>query len=176
MIVNRKKLASVFGVALPTIDAWRERGMPAVTEGGLGREWEFDTRACIDWWADNNNAGPAADPREGEPGFETIEEAERRKMVAQADRAEVYVAKEAGILVPIDEVAAVVAEEHGRVRARLLSLPNELRPKVMTFLANDREAAEQLLTETEETILEALAEIRSWAPAPEAVEASDVEA
>jgi predicted transcriptional regulator len=104
---------------------------------------------------------------EGDDGPETIEEAERRKMVANADKAEVQVAKEAGILVPISEVAAVVAEEHARVRARLLTIPNESRPAVSTYLAEDREAAEQLLAAIEETILEALSEIRSWAPGAE---------
>jgi phage terminase large subunit GpA-like protein len=98
---------------------------------------------------------------------ETIEEAERRKMIANADKAEVQVAKEAGILVPISEVMSVVSEEHARVRARLLTIPNELRPAVLTFLAEDREAGEQLLAAAEETILEALSEIRSWAPGGE---------
>lgn len=171
MHVNRKNLANVFGVTLPTIDAWRERGMPFVTEGRLGREWEFETRACIDWWieqqARRTRASGSTDPE-----FESIEEAERRKRIAQADRAEVYVAKEAGILVPIDEVAAVVAEEHSRVRSRLLSIPNELRPAVLTFLAHDRPAAEQLLASAEEGILEALTEIRSWAPPVESELAS----
>jgi hypothetical protein len=49
----------------------------------------------------------------------------------------------------------------------LLTIPNEMRPQVMTFLAEDREAAEQLLTAAEETILEALTEIRTWAPGAE---------
>lgn len=170
MLVNRKTLASVFGVTLPTIDAWRDRGMPFVTEGRLGREWEFETRDCIDWWIEQQGRRPAASGPQ-DPSFESIEEAERRKMIANADRAEVQVAKEAGILVPISEVATVVAEEHARVRARLLTIPNELRPAVLTFLAHDRPAAEQLLASVDETILEALTEIRSWVPEPDAAEA-----
>lgn len=170
MLVNRKNLANVFGVTLPTIDAWRDRGMPFVTEGRLGREWEFETRDCIDWWVEQQGRR-ASVAGSTDPGFESIEEAERRKMIAQADRAEVQVAKEAGILVPISEVASVVAEENARVRARLLTIPNELRPKVLTFLSNDRKAAEQLLTDAEAVLMEALGEIRSWAPAPEVVEA-----
>jgi hypothetical protein len=95
-------------------------------------------------------------------------------MIANADKAEVQVAKEAGLLVPISEVASVVAEEHARVRARLLTIPNELRPKVLTFLAEDRPAAEQVLADVEEVVLEALTEIRSWAPEPEAAEEPEV--
>jgi hypothetical protein len=91
-----------------------------------------------------DGADPFADPADRP---ETVEEASRRKEIAHADRAEIMVAKEAGLLVPIEEVAAVVAEENARARTRILAIPNELRPKVLTFLQNDRKAAEQLLTD-----------------------------
>lgn len=172
--MNRRQLADILGISLPTVGAWVGEGMPFTREGSKSAEWEFDTREAIEWMAANKlklkdkrlkRASTPFDEDDGGP--ETIEEAERRKMVAQADKAEVQVAKEAGILVPISEVAGVVAEEHARVRARLLTIPNELRPQVLTFLAEDREAAEQLLAAAEETILEALTEIRSWAPGAE---------
>jgi hypothetical protein len=145
--------------------------MPFTREGSQSAEWEFDTREAIEWMA-ANKLKPKGKSRSGaddEPGDgpETIEQAERRKMVANADKAEVQVAKEAGLLVPISEVASVVAEEHARVRARLLTIANECRPAALTYLAEDREAAEQLLASIEETVLEALAEIRSWAPEAE---------
>jgi hypothetical protein len=114
--------------------------------------------------AAGDGADPFADPADRP---ETVEEASRRKEIAHADRAEIMVAKEAVLLVPIEEVAAVVAEENARARTRILAIPNELRPKVLTFLQNDRKAAEQLLTDCEEVIKEAMAEIRSWAPGHE---------
>lgn len=171
MRVNRRQLADILGKSLPTITAWTGEGMPFTKEGGKSGEWEFETTECIAWFAENKlklrarRANPFAEDAEE---AESIEEAERRKMIAQADKAEVQVAKEAGILVPISEVASVVAEENARVRARLLTLPNELRPKVLTFLAEDRKAAEQLLADAESVVLEALGEIRSWAPSPSA--------
>jgi phage terminase Nu1 subunit (DNA packaging protein) len=172
--VNRRQLADILGISMPTVTSWTDQGMPFTREGSKSAEWEFDTRACIEWFAGNKLKLKARGPAPGANPFdedgtkpETIEEAERRKMVANADKAEVQVAKEAGILVPISEVASVVAEENARIRARILTIPNEARPKVMTFLAHDREAAEQLLTDMEETILEALTEIRSWAPEAE---------
>lgn len=147
--------------------------MPSVVQGQKGVEWVFETKDCIEWFARNkikqqrgsaNSEDPFADPA-NRP--ETVEEASRRKEIAHADRAEIMVAKEAGLLVPIDEVAAVVAEENARARTRILAIPNELRPKVLTFLQNDRKAAEQLLTDAEDVIKEAMAEIRSWAPGQE---------
>lgn len=174
MRVNRGQLADILGISHPTVTAWVREGMPYTREGSRSAEWEFETRPAIEWMAANKLSLKDKRLAKGKSGAgadddapETIEEAERRKMVANADKAEVQVAKEAGILVPISEVANVVAEEHARVRARLLTIPNESRPAVSTYLAEDREAAEQLLAAIEETILEALSEIRSWAPGAE---------
>lgn len=160
---------------MPTVTTWVGEGMPFTKEGSKSAEWEFETRPCIEWMAGNKlklkarRPGSRANPfDESGDDPESIEEAERRKMIANADKAEVQVAKEAGILVPISEVMSVVSEEHARVRARILTIPNEMRPNVMTFLAHDREAGEQLLAAAEETILEALSEIRSWAPGGDA--------
>lgn len=160
MQVNRRKLASIFGVTLPTIDAWVEKGMPFETEGGLGREWVFETKDCIAWWAEEQHRRRAS--AIAPPGQESYEEAERRKMVAAADKAELELARAAELVVPIDEVAGVVLEENIRVRTRLLAIPNELRPKAMAVLPNDREAAEGLVSAAEAIILEAMEEIRGW--------------
>jgi phage terminase Nu1 subunit (DNA packaging protein) len=183
MRVNRRQLSDILGISMPTVTAWVGEGMPFTREGSKSAEWEFDTRETIEWMAANKlktKGKPANKGRnpfgEEDESVESLEEAERRKMIANADRAEVLVAKEAGILVPISEVASVVAEENARVRARLLTLPNELRPKVLTFLAEDRKAAEQLLADVEAVVLDALGEIRSWAPAVEPEPAAEEEA
>lgn len=160
MQVNRRKLASTFGITLPTVDAWVEKGMPFETEGGLGREWVFDTKDCIAWWAEEQHRRRAS--AIAPPGQESYEEAERRKMVAAADKAELELARAAQLVVPIDEVAGVVLEENIRVRNRLLALPNELRPKALAVLPNDRQAAEGLVSAAEAIVLEAMEEIRGW--------------
>ena len=41
--VTRQALADVFGVSLPTIDAWVRKGCPFVEKGGRGQEWQFNT-------------------------------------------------------------------------------------------------------------------------------------
>lgn len=175
MRVNRRQLADILGITLPTVTAWANAGMPAVVAGSKGVEWVFETKDCVLWYADNRHKKAQAvvdDPFDPGNKPETIEEASRRKEIAHADRAEVMVAKEAGKLVPIEEVAAVVMEENGRVRTNLLKIPNEIRPKVLTFLQNDRKAAEQLLADVEAVVLEALGEIRTWAPTSEGEDAA----
>ncbi len=51
--VNKRELAQVLGVSVPTINAWLDRheGFPIVQEGTNGREWQFDAiavRAFLD--------------------------------------------------------------------------------------------------------------------------------
>ncbi|MCJ2111919.1 terminase small subunit [Methylobacterium sp. E-025] len=47
--VNRKQVASHYGISLPTVDAWVRKGCPFVTRGSKGVEWEFDLAAVQDW-------------------------------------------------------------------------------------------------------------------------------
>ena len=169
MRVNRAQLADIFGVSLPTVTAWHREGMPAVQEGRKGKEWVFDTVDCLEWYFRRKFKPQAASIRHGDPfadpsdAPETIEQAQLRKESALADKHELAAAKEAGLLVPVDEVAAIVAEENARVRARLLGIPNELRPLLLTHLGNDRKAAEQCVSRAEAIIHEALAEVQSYA-------------
>jgi phage terminase Nu1 subunit (DNA packaging protein) len=47
--VNRKQLADIFGVSLPTVDAWVKSGCPYDQKGDRGREWIFDTADVMRW-------------------------------------------------------------------------------------------------------------------------------
>jgi len=159
MIVNRAKLASIFAVSLPTIDAWRARGMPFAQEGGLGKEWAFETIDCCAWWAEDHlrrNERSTAPP-----GEESFDEADRRKMVAAADMAELELAKKAGLMVDIMNVAAHIADIHARVRNRLLSAGNHVRTRARALV--DRESAEEIVGVVEAAVLEAMEDIRESA-------------
>jgi len=46
---NRKEIADIMGVSLPTIDSWIKRGCPFVTRGGKGKEWLFNITSVIKW-------------------------------------------------------------------------------------------------------------------------------
>lgn len=175
MRVNRQQLADILGVSKPTISAWLDDGLPSTIQGAKGREWEFDTKEVISWYAETKHRArdgrakpksaqddPFVHPGSGSIG-ESIDDASLRKESALADKHELAAAREAGLLVPIDEVEAIVVEEHGRIRTRILSIPNELRPVLLTHLKNDRKAVEQCVRKVEETIHEALEEIRSYA-------------
>lgn len=173
--MNIAELADMFGVSRPTITAWTNDGMPAAELGSKGKPWVYETTDCLAWWAENKfrrktrGPAPGADPfNEDGSGRESIEEAERRKMIANADKAELDLAKAARLVVPIEEVAMVVASENARVRSRLLGVPNEVRMKVRSFFGGDRAMEEDVVSGVETTILDAMTEIRDPAEMAEA--------
>lgn len=47
--INRKQLAELRGVSLPTIDSWVRRGCPVVTRGGPGKAWAFNPGEVAAW-------------------------------------------------------------------------------------------------------------------------------
>lgn len=167
MKANIAELAEIFDSTRPTIGAWTDAGMPYVQKGSKGVPWIYDVKACIDWWAENKfrrkarGPAPGSDPfAEGGEGHESYEEAERREKIAKADKAELELTKSARLVVPIEEVAMVVAEENTRVRSKLLAIPNAVRMKVKSYFGGDREIEERIVGGVEEAIFEALADIR----------------
>jgi phage terminase Nu1 subunit (DNA packaging protein) len=167
MRVNRTELAEIIGKSMPTITAWMGEGMPFVEGGGKGKPFVFETVDCIEWAIDvgkfrrRSKVAPGADPF-ADPADqpESYEEAERRKMVANADKAELELAKLAGKVVEIDDVAAAIADMHVTVRTRLLGLGNKVRVRVSAFFGGDKAAEEQVVAAVEEVVSDAMAEIR----------------
>jgi phage terminase Nu1 subunit (DNA packaging protein) len=51
--VNRRQLADILGITQPTVTAWADQGMPSVVQGQKGVEWVFETKDCIEWFAQN---------------------------------------------------------------------------------------------------------------------------
>lgn len=178
MRCNRREIADILGITMPTVTAWVDKdGMPYTRQGSKGVEWEFDTAEVINWFAAHKFKARdgRAKPRSARDdpfvppgeGVESEDEAKARKERALADINELKAAREAGLVVPIDEVEAIVVEENARVRTRLLGIPTKLRPTVMVLMNNSREAAEKVIAAAEKEILGALAEVKSWAPTPE---------
>lgn len=155
-IVNRVELAVIFGVSLPTIDAWVRGGMPCVVEGGRGVEYQFNTRDAINWHVAQKAAPKGAVGN----GTETLEEAKRRREITNADLAEIDLAERRGRVVPIEHVAKQVGRLLSSVRARLLAIPTKVAP-----VAQTAGSAEEIRSMIEDSIREAMTEIVSAAAA-----------
>ena len=93
--------------------------------------------------------------RPGSPGsVPDLEEARARKTAAEAELAEIAVAKARGQLVEISLVAKAVSDEYAATRAKLLALPSKLGP--MLAIETASVACQDLI---ERGIVEALEEL-----------------
>lgn len=170
---NIAELAEILDITRPTVSAWVDDGMPSLVKGSKGIPWVFDVKQCIDWYAENRfrrtKHHPGLNPFDETDGPESMEAAERRKMVANADKAELELAKSARLVVPIEEVARTTAEEHARVRSKLLAIPNDVRMRVRSYFGGDRELEEKIIGGVEQSIFDAMADIREPVEAEERV-------
>lgn len=121
LIVNRNELSEIHGVSLPTISAWVRRGCPAQQKGARGKEWKFDT-ADVARWREDQAVQNAIGSAEGVD----MDEAKRRKTIAEAQMAELDLARARSEVIAIGDVAQIVTDEYASVRARLLEMPGRL--------------------------------------------------
>ena len=148
--VNRKQIADVFGVSLPTVDAWLRAGCPYDQKGERGKEWVFDTADVMRWREQlaRDDAG----------GQDTQDDAalDRRKKLAAARLAELELAQKMGALAPVDHMervwSRIIAETTSGFRGSFI------RRVVSQLLGelDEREFKRVLLAEVD-TTLETLA-------------------
>lgn len=114
--LNRGECAEFFGVTPPTVDGWVRAGCP-VKKGQRGIASEF------------NSAEVAAFLREKareEGGGTTLadeNQLKRRKLAAEAERAELEVAKAKGEVAPVREFERAQAAAMAAIRTNLRNVP-----------------------------------------------------
>jgi terminase small subunit / prophage DNA-packing protein len=149
-VVNRADLASVLGVSPPTVDAYLRRGMPFRKRGDKGKAWEFDTADVVDWLRDEE-----ARRHMGEQAATmTLDDAKKRREVANAQLAELELAEKLRTVIKVDDVAATVREEYQVVRQLMLSIPGRLAQELAAEA--DASVVERML---KDAIAEALEEL-----------------
>lgn len=130
--VTRQALADVFGVSLPTIDAWVRKGCPFVEKGGRGREWQFNTAQVSKWLRDR-------DVEEATGGIpDDLEELKLREQKAKTELTELELAERKGEVALIAEFERIWAMSMGQLRQNILGVPQR--------------AVLQLLGETDERV------------------------
>jgi len=117
--VNRQQLAAVFGISLPTVDAWRRAGCPYLAKGGSGREWTFDTADVAEWREQR--------AREEASGSDVQDEAalRKRKLIADLKIVELEALAKMGELAPVADMeralTRVMAEMQSKLRGAFVS-------------------------------------------------------
>lgn len=108
--VNRAALAQTFGVSLPTVEKWIRSGCPHLEQGGLGKQWQFDTAAVHRWLLERHAEGVIAAYGGKGDGKLSIEEARRRTAIATMRVAEIEAAREERGIVDVEYVGEIFRE------------------------------------------------------------------
>ena len=97
MIANKQQLADIHGVSERTLTDWANAGMPTIAVGGIGRGYQnqYDSAATIEWRLQRAVSGYQ------------VESAKERKDRLEGDRIELQLAKEAGLLVAVEEIEPI---------------------------------------------------------------------
>lgn len=115
--VTRQALADVFGVSLPTIDAWVRKGCPFVEKGGRGQEWQFNTAQVSKWLRDR-------DVEEATGGIpDGLEELKLREQKAKTELTELELAERKGEVALIAEFERAQAMVFAAIRANIMNVP-----------------------------------------------------
>ncbi|BAO20601.1 putative terminase, small subunit [Pseudomonas phage PPpW-3] len=132
--LNRGECAEFFGVTPPTVDAWVRAGCP-VKKGQKGIASEFNSAEVANFLRQK--------AREEGGGKSVADETElkRRKLAAEAESAELALAKAKEEVAPVREFERATAMLMAEIRTNIMNVPSR--------------AVLQLLGETDETIFKA---------------------
>lgn len=146
-IVNRTTLSIILGKNFTTIDNWIRQGMPYIEKGSKGVDWLFDTTQVIAW--------RESKLREENTSLERIEidEAKRRKLVAEASLLELELKTKQRQVILLQEVEEGITHAYLTIKQRLRTIPE----RIISELINETDetaAREILLNEIDDALLE----------------------
>lgn len=154
--VNRSELSALFGISLPTVDAWVRAGCPGVKTGsGKGGGWTFNTAEVARWREQRAAAEAAGDTVADEAALK------KRKLFAETIAAEHDAMVKKQLVAPLDQVERAMSRAFAEVRTNMRSLPG----RVVTQLIGetDERTFKQVLLSEIDTVLESLADFDMFA-------------
>jgi len=118
--VNKAELCSIMGVTPPTVDGWVRNGCPIKKKGSRGVAATFNTADVMTWLRDK--------AREEASGTTLADEGElkRRKLAAEAEKAELELAKAKGEVAPVREFERATASLMAIIRQNVMQVPGRI--------------------------------------------------
>lgn len=114
---NRGEISEFFGVTPPTVDSWVRAGCPVIQRGSKGVAAIFNTADVSKWLRDK--------AREEGSGTSLADESElkRRKLAAEAEKAELELAKAKGEVATIEDFERAQSAMMAAIRANMRNVP-----------------------------------------------------
>lgn len=123
-VVTTEELAELYDVKPPQIHAWIKEGCPIKVRGAAGRgAHQFDTKAVATW---REKRAVRIATKSSDDVQVSKEEAQRRKVSAEAGLAELELAKKKGLVVDLDELERDLSGRFAEIRASLRKIPERV--------------------------------------------------
>jgi len=119
--LNRQETADFFGYSLTTVDNWVRAGCPVVQRGSQGVTWIFNSRDVHTWLVDK--AVEQATGKKGASGASNADEMKGRLVAAQAEMAELELAKAKQEVVALPQVERALSNAFAAIQAGMRNLP-----------------------------------------------------
>lgn len=123
--VGVETVAHVLGLTTRRVQQLTSEGVFA--KEGRGR---YDLVSCVQayvgFWQDKAEARSAAEHVDG-----SLEESKARKMAAEAELAELQLARERGELVTVEDAVKERTRDYGHLRAKMLNMPAKYAPSTV---------------------------------------------
>lgn len=116
--LNRAQVADFFGVSLTTVDNWCRAGCPMVQRGKQGVAAIFNSAAVHTWLVDTDVAQATGKGKPADGG-----DSKERLLAAQAELAELELAKAKGEVVALPQVERALSNAFASVQAGMRALP-----------------------------------------------------
>lgn len=116
-VVKKGDLCELFGVSIPTVDGWLRDGCPCISRGGRGVASEFNTAAVAQWLREKAREEGAGNT------LADSDELKRRKLAAEAEKAELDLAKAKGEVAPVREFERATASIMAAIRTNMRNVP-----------------------------------------------------
>ncbi len=145
-IVNKQQLAIILGKSERTLTAWqKELGFPIKVDASRGSSNQYDTADVIEWMIQRAVGG------------QEKESTQDRLNRVRADREELGLAKDIGLLIPADEAEEALHQVAIAIRANFVAGNSKLKYEVDTLYGIDLDIA--ILHDHARALLTHLAEI-----------------
>lgn len=118
-LVGALEASKIMGVSRKTIYDWLDEGCPREEAFKLGKKvYQFDIGAMLKWHIDRERQKHLGDKEQI-----SKEEAQRRKLMAEAELAELEVAKKKSLVVELGEVEDRLKDKFAELRSVMRKIP-----------------------------------------------------
>lgn len=152
-LVNRNQLAEILNRNVSTVDNWIRRGLPYTQKGAQGSQWIFNLSDVISW-----RERVIIEEEYSKHEDVELEEARRRKMVAEALLLELELDIKRRDLIPAKDIHEAIAIRYTSIKQRLRAIPARISSAIVG-IEDELECRHLLLEEIDSALLE-LSELR----------------